>query len=91
LSFTLLLSIVKWPFWLALGAPLQGATAYALSLIFLAIAVPYLWVTLRHLHGEGPWKTAAKSVLVYGGTQLTIIVTTVLSFLLTIVHTALVH
>ena len=91
LSFTLLLSIVKWPFWLALGAPLQGATAYTLSLIFLAIALPYLWVTLRHLHGEGPWKTAAKSVLVYGGTQLTIIVTTVLSFLLTIVHTALVH
>jgi hypothetical protein len=91
LSFTLLLTIVKWPFWLALGAPIQGATAYTLSLIFLAIALPYLWVTLRQLHGEGPWKTAAKSVLVYGGTQLTIIVTTTLSFLLAVIHTALVH
>lgn len=91
LSFTLLLAIVKWPFWLALGAPIQGATAYTLSLVFLAIALPYLWVTLRKLHGEGPWKTAAKSVLVYGGTQLTIIVTTILSFLLAVVHTALVH
>lgn len=91
LSFTLLLSIVKWPFWLALGAPIQSATAYTLSLIFVAIALPYLWVTLRQLHGEGPWKTAAKTVLVYGGTQLTIIVTTALSFLLAVVHTALVH
>ncbi|MGB8129635.1 MAG: DUF3667 domain-containing protein [Candidatus Angelobacter sp.] len=91
LSFTLLLNIVKWPFWIALGTPLQGATAYTLSLIFFAIALPYLWVILRQLHGEGPWKTAAKSVLVYGGTQLTIIVTTVLSFLLAIVHTALVR
>jgi hypothetical protein len=91
LSFTLLLSIVKWPFWIALGAPIQGATAYTLSLIFLLVALPYLWVTLRQLHGEGPWKTAAKSALVYGGTQLTIIITTVLSFALAIVHTALVH
>lgn len=91
LSFTLLLSIVKWPFWLALGAPLQGAAAYILSLIFLSIALPYLWATLRQLYGEGPWKTAAKSVLIYGGTQLTIVVTTLLSFLLAIVHTALVH
>jgi hypothetical protein len=91
LSFTLLLAIVKWPFWLALGAPIQGATAYILSIIFLAIALPYLWATLRQLHGEGPWKTAVKSVLVYGGTQLTIIVTTILSFLLAIVHTGLAH
>lgn len=91
LSFTLLLTIVKWPFWLALGGPIQGATAYTLSLVFLAIALPYLWVTLRQLHGEGPWKTAVKSVLVYGGTQLTIIVTTILSFVLAIVHTALMH
>ena len=91
LSFTSLLSIVRWPFWLALGSPVQGATAYAVSLIFLLIALPYLWVTLRQLHGEGPWKTAAKSALVYGGTQLTIIVTTTLSFLLALVHTALVH
>jgi hypothetical protein len=91
LSFTLLLSIVKWPFWIALGAPVQGATVYTLSLIFLLVALPYLWVTLRQLHGEGPWKTAAKSVLVYGGTQLTIIVTTILSFALAIAHTVLVH
>jgi hypothetical protein len=91
LSFTLLLAMVKWPFWLALGAPIQGATAYALSLVFLLIALPYLWVTLRQLHGEGPWKTAAKSVLVYGGTQLTIIVTTILSFGLAILHTVLVR
>lgn len=91
LSFTLLLSIVKWPFWIALGAPVQGARSYTLSLIFLLVALPYLWVTLRQLHGEGPWKTAAKSVLVYGGTQLTIIVTTILSFALAILHTALVH
>jgi hypothetical protein len=28
---------------------------------------------------------------VYGGTQLTIIVTTTLSFLLAVIHTALVH
>ena len=91
LSFTSLLSIVKWPFWLAAGAPVQGGRVYIFSLIFLMIALPYLWVTLRQLHGEGPWKTAAKSVLVYGGTQLTIIVTTVLSFLLAILHTALVH
>lgn len=91
LSFTLLLAIVKWPFWLALGAPIQSTTAYVLSIIFLAVAIPYLWVTLRQLHGEGPWKTAVKSVLVYGGTQLTIIITTSLSFLLAVVHTALVH
>ena len=91
LSFTLLLTIVKWPFWLALGAPIQGARAYGLSIIFLAIALPYLWVTLRQLHGEGPWKTAAKSVLVYGGTQLTIIVTTVLSIFFAVVHTILMH
>ncbi|MGZ4900045.1 MAG: DUF3667 domain-containing protein [Candidatus Angelobacter sp.] len=91
LSFTSLLSIVRWPFWLAAGAPTQGARAYAVSLIFLMIALPYLWVTLRQLHGEGPWKTAAKSALVYGGTQLTIIVTTILSFLLAILHTALGH
>ncbi|HEY2168109.1 MAG TPA: DUF3667 domain-containing protein [Candidatus Angelobacter sp.] len=91
LSFTLLLAIVKWPFWLALGAPLQSATAYTLSFIFFAIALPYLWATLRQLHGEGPWKTAAKSVLVYGGTQLTIIVTTILSFALAILHTVLAH
>jgi hypothetical protein len=57
--------------------------------MFLLIAPPYLWATLRQLHGEGPWKTAGKSVLVYGGTQLTIIVTTILSFALTLVHTAL--
>lgn len=91
LSFTLLLAMVKWPLWLALGAPIQGATSYTLSIIFLAIALPYLWVTLRQLHGEGPWKTAAKSVLVYGGTQLTIIVTTILSFGLAVLHTALVR
>ena len=91
LSFTLLLSMVKWPFWVALGAPIQGAIAYSLSLAFLLIALPYLWATLRQLHGEGPWKTAAKSILVYGGTQLTLIVTMILSFLLAIVHTALVH
>ena len=91
LSFTLLLSIVKWPFWVALGAPVQGVTAYMLSLIFVLIALPYLWVTLKQLHGEGPWKTAAKSIVVYGGTQLTIIVTGALSFLLALVHTALVH
>lgn len=91
LSFTLLLAIVKWPLWLALGAPIQGVAAYTLSTIFLVIALPYLWVTLRQLHGEGPWKTAAKSVLVYGGTQLTIIVTTVLSFFFAVVHTILMH
>lgn len=91
LSFTLLLTMVKWPLWLALGAPVQSASAYILSLIFLLIALPYLWVTLRQLHGEGPWKTAAKSVLVYGGTQLTIIVTTILSFGLAVLHTALVR
>jgi predicted RNA-binding Zn-ribbon protein involved in translation (DUF1610 family) len=91
LSFTLLLTMVKWPLWLALGAPVQSASAYILSLIFLLIALPYLWVTLRKLHGEGPWKTAAKSVLVYGGTQLTIIVTTILSFGLAILHTVLVR
>jgi hypothetical protein len=91
LSFTLLLSIVKWPLWLALGAPVQSASAYILSLIFFMVALPYLWVTLRQLHGEGPWKTAAKSVLVYGGTQLTIIVTTTLSFGLAILHTMLVR
>jgi predicted RNA-binding Zn-ribbon protein involved in translation (DUF1610 family) len=91
LSFTLLLSMVKWPFWIALGAPIQGAAPYILLLIFLLVALPYLWVTLRKLHGEGPWKTAAKSVLVYGGTQLTIIVTTILSFGLAILHTVLVR
>lgn len=91
LSFTSLLSIVKWPFWLALGAPIQGGNARILSLLFLAISLPYLWITLRQLHGEGPWKTAAKSVLVYGGTQLTIIVTGVLGYALAIAHTALVH
>ena len=91
LSFTLLLSIVKWPFWIALGAPIQGVTVYALSLAFLLIALPYLWVTLRQLHGEGPWKTAAKSVLVYGGTQLTLIVTPILSIGLAVLHTMLVR
>jgi predicted RNA-binding Zn-ribbon protein involved in translation (DUF1610 family) len=91
LSFTSLLTIVKWPFWVAAGAPVQGGRVYIFSLIFLMIALPYLWVTLRQLHGEGGWKTAAKSVLVYGGTQLTIIVTTIISFLLAILHTALVH
>jgi Protein of unknown function (DUF3667) len=91
LTFTLLLSIVKWPFWIALGAPVQGPTAYILSLVFLLVALPYLWVTLRQLHGEGPWKTAGKTVLVYGGTQLTIIVTTILSFALAVLHTLLVH
>jgi hypothetical protein len=91
LSFTSLLSIVRWPFWLALGSPVQGARAYGVSLVFLMIALPYLWATLRKLHGEGPWKTAAKSALVYGGTQLTIIVTTMLSFGLAILHTVLVH
>jgi hypothetical protein len=91
LSFTLLLSIVKWPFWIALGAPIQGARSHTLSLIFLMIALPYLWVTLRKLHGEGPWKTAAKSALVYGGTQLTIVVTTLISFGLAVLHTLLVR
>jgi predicted RNA-binding Zn-ribbon protein involved in translation (DUF1610 family) len=91
LSFTSLLTIVRWPLWLAAGAPVQGARAYALQLIFLMVALPYLWATLRQLHGQGPWKTAAKSVLVYGGTQLTIIVTTTLSFALAILHTVLVH
>ena len=91
LSFTSLLSMVKWPFWFALGAPIQGVTASTLSLLFFAIAFPCLWITLRRLHREGPWKTAAKSVLVYGGTQLTIIVTGILGFVLAVVHTALVH
>jgi hypothetical protein len=91
LSFTSLLSIVKWPFWLAAGAPLQGRTAVAMSLVFFMIALPYLWVTLRQLHGEGPWKTAVKAIVAYGGTQLTIIVTGALSFMLALLHTALVH
>jgi hypothetical protein len=91
LSFTSLLSIVRWPFWLALGSPVQGARPFEILLVFLMVVLPYLWVTLRKLHGEGPWKTAAKSVLVYGGTQLTIIVTTTLSFGLAILHTVLVR
>lgn len=91
LSFTSLLSIVRWPFWLALGSPIQGGRAYGFSLVFFMITLPYLWATLRKLHGEGPWKTAAKSVLVYGGTQLAIIVTTILSFGLAILHTVLVR
>ena len=86
LSFVFLLTILKWPFWLALGAPVQG-----ISLVFFMIALPYLWVTLRKLHGEGPWKTAAKSVLVYGGTQLTLIVTPILSIGLAVLHTMLVR
>jgi hypothetical protein len=77
LSFTSLLSIVRWPFWLALGSPVQGARAYEVSLVFLMITFP--------------WKTATKSALVYGGTQLTIIVTTTLSFALAILHTVLVR
>lgn len=91
LSFTSLLTVVRWPFWIAAGTPMQGARAHIFSLIFLMIAVPYLWVTLRQLHGEGRWKTAAKSVLVYGGTQLTFVVTFMLSFFLAMLHTALVH
>jgi hypothetical protein len=91
LSFTSLLSIVRWPFWLALGSPVQGARPYEVTLVFFMIALPYLWATLRKLHGEGLWKTATKSALVYGGTQLTIIVTTILSFGLAILHTWLVR
>ena len=91
LSFTSLLSIVKWPFWLAAGAPINGSRAYYLSLIFFLVALPYLWLTLRQLHCEGPWKTGAKTALAYGGTQLTIILTGALSFLLATLHTFLVH
>jgi hypothetical protein len=91
LSFALLLSILKWPFWIALGKPVQGVAVLSLSLVFFLIALPYLWVTLRKLHGEGPWKTAAKSVLVYGGTQITFFVTPFLSIVLALLHTALVR
>lgn len=91
LSFTSLLSIVKWPFWLAAGAPVKGRSAYFLSLIFFLVAMPYLWVMLRKLHGEGPWKTAAKAVVAYGGTQFTIVVTGSLSFVLAVLHTLLVR
>jgi uncharacterized protein DUF3667 len=89
LSFAFLLSIMKWPFWLALGSPVQGIAVRGISLVFFMIALPYLWVTLRKLHGEGPWKTAAKSALVYGGTQLTLIVTPLLSIALAVLHTML--
>jgi hypothetical protein len=89
LSFALLLSILKWPFWIALGARVQGAAVLSLSLVFFMIALPYLWVTLRKLHGEGRWKTAAKSMLVYGGTQLTFFVSVALSIALAFLHTAL--
>ncbi|HZD92811.1 MAG TPA: DUF3667 domain-containing protein, partial [Candidatus Sulfotelmatobacter sp.] len=89
LSFTFLLSMVKWPLWVAAGAPIQGARSYLLALVFLVIAVPYLWLILRRLHGEGPWKTALKSVVVYGGTQFMIILGTTLSFIFAVVHTIL--
>ncbi|HEX4602936.1 MAG TPA: DUF3667 domain-containing protein [Candidatus Angelobacter sp.] len=91
LSFTALLSMVRWPFWLALGAPIQGARSTILLLVFLAVVLPYLWVTLRQLYGEDKWKTAVKSVLVYGGTQLAIVITTVISVALALVHTLLAH
>jgi len=87
LSFTFLLSIAKWPLWMAAGAPIHGIRANLLSLLFLAVALPYLWVTLRKLHGEGKWKTTIKTLLAYGGTQLAIIVTTTISVLLAFLQT----
>lgn len=91
LSFTSLLTMVKWPFWLALGAPVKGSTADILSVIFLMIALPYLWITLRQLHGESKGKTTVKSIFIYGGTQVTIILTTVISVVLAMLHTFLLH
>ncbi|HZI55512.1 MAG TPA: DUF3667 domain-containing protein [Verrucomicrobiae bacterium] len=91
LSFTSLLTMVKWPFWLALGAPVRGAGADILSVIFLMIALPYLWTTLRQLHGESKKRTAVKSVFIYGGTQVAIIATTVISVVLAMLHTLLLH
>ncbi|MBZ5503878.1 MAG: DUF3667 domain-containing protein [Acidobacteriia bacterium] len=91
LSFTSLLTMVKWPLWLALGAPVQGPKAYTLSVIFLMVALPYLWIMLRQLHGESKKKTAVKSVFIYGGTQVTIVLTTVISVVLAMLHTLLLH
>jgi hypothetical protein len=91
LTFTSLLTMVKWPFWLALGAPTRGTWADILSVIFLMIALPYLWITLRQLHGESKKKTAVKAVFIYGGTQVTIILTTVISVVLAMLLTLLLH
>jgi predicted RNA-binding Zn-ribbon protein involved in translation (DUF1610 family) len=91
LSFTSLLTMVKWPFWLAVGAPVRGAWADILSVIFLMIALPYLWITLRQLHGESKKKTAVKAVFIYGGTQVAIVLTTVISVVLAMLHTLLLH
>jgi len=91
LSFTFLLSIAKWPLWMAAGAPIHGIRANLLSLLFLAVALPYLWVTLRKLHGEGKWKTTIKTLVAYGGTQLAIIVTTTISVLLAFLQTRFGH
>jgi predicted RNA-binding Zn-ribbon protein involved in translation (DUF1610 family) len=91
LSFTSLLTMVKWPFWLALGAPVRGPGADILSVIFLMVALPYLWIALRQLHGESKKKTAVKAVFIYGGTQVTIILTTVISVVLAMLHTLLLH
>jgi len=91
LSFTFLLSIAKWPLWMAAGAPIHGIRANLLSLLFLAVALPYLWVTLRKLHGEGKWKTTVKTLVAYGGTQFAIFVTTTISVLLAFLQTRFGH
>jgi len=87
LSFTFLLTIAKWPLWMAAGAPIRGVWANLLSLLFLAIALPYLWVTLRKLHGESKWKTTVKTLVAYGGTQFAIFVTASISVLLAFLQT----
>ncbi|MBZ5493634.1 MAG: DUF3667 domain-containing protein [Acidobacteriia bacterium] len=91
LSFTFLLTIVKWPFWMAAGAPIRGFWENLLTLLFLAISLPYLWVTLRKLHGEGKRKTTVKTLVAYGGTQLAIIVTTTISVVLALLQTRFGH
>jgi cytochrome c oxidase subunit IV len=86
LSFTALLDIIKWPVFAVSGWQMQGWHARIQSLAFLMIALPYLWLSLCRVYKEAKGTTAWKTVITYGGTQLTIIVTTGLSLVLALVH-----
>jgi hypothetical protein len=88
LSFTCVLEIIKWPFFVLLIRELQGPKAKIESVIFFLIAFSYLWVTLRRVYEEPVGKTTIKSLVSYGVTQAGLILTTSVSFVIALIQTS---
>lgn len=83
LSFASLLDVVLWPVYLATG----GLASRVKGIVFLVIALPYMWSMLRRVYKDSAGKTAFKTILIYLGTQVGMAVTMVLSLVAAITHT----